>query len=123
GNLYGTAVEGGNSSCYSSFGCGTVYKLTHQGSGWIFNLLYTFNGDNDGVYPRARVIFGPNSTLYGTTEEGGNPSCNAPYGCGTVFNLRPSPTACKTALCPWTETVLYRFAGGADGAFPAWGDL
>ena len=24
----------------------------------------------------------------------------------------------RTALCPWTETVLYQFQGGADGAYP-----
>ena len=38
-------------------------------------------------------------------------------GYGTVFNLRPPPSACKAALCPWTETVLYRFTGGSDGGF------
>ena len=37
------------------------------------------------------------------------------YGCGTVFNLKPPATVCKTALCPWTETVLYRFAGVMTG--------
>jgi uncharacterized repeat protein (TIGR03803 family) len=32
-------------------------------------------------------------------------------------------TSCKTALCPWTETVLYRFTGGSDGGNPQNGDL
>jgi uncharacterized repeat protein (TIGR03803 family) len=32
-----------------------------------------------------------------------------------VFKLRPSPTACKTALCPWSENVLYAFKGDGDG--------
>src|SRR5271169_6701746 len=59
GNLYGTA--------------GTVYKLTHKGSGWTFNPLYSFAG------AEARVIFGPDGTLYGTTTGGGS------EGLGTVF--------------------------------------
>ena len=67
--------------------------------------------------PAARVIFGTNGTLYGTTVEGGT------SGEGTVFNLRPFPTVCKTSICPWMETVLYNFTGGADGAYPGFGDL
>src|SRR5208282_4693072 len=31
-----------------------------------------------------------------------------------VFNLRPTPSACKTALCPWIETILRRFSTGGD---------
>ena len=45
--------------------------------------------------------------LYGTTEFGGK------YKQGTVFELSP-PTSGDN----WTETVLYNFAGGADGAQP-----
>src|SRR5271165_1096627 len=112
GNLYGTAYRGGA-------GYGTVYKLAHKGSGWTFNPLYAFAGGSDGAHPYGRVIFGGNGTLYGTTSEGGNSSCSG--GCGTVFNLKPPATACKSALCPWTEIVLYRFTG-TDGAGPS-GDL
>ena len=32
-------------------------------------------------------------------------------GCGTVFKLSPTSKG-------WAETVLYRFTGGTDGAFP-----
>jgi len=106
GNLYGTTWNGGR-------GCGTVFQLKHQGSNWVFNLLHEFTGGSDGCGPDG-VIFGSNSTLYGTTGGGGN-------GFGTVFNLMPSASGCKTALCPWTENVLYRFTGGLDGAYP--GDL
>jgi len=116
GNLYGTAFFGGDLACDAPNGCGTVYKLTHKGSGWTFNTLYSFAGGSDGANPTARVIFGPDGTLYGTTSSGGS------KGVGTVFNLRPSPKVCKTALCPWTETVLYSFKGGTDGASP-WGEV
>ncbi len=121
GNLYGTAVRGGNTSggCANNLGCGVVFKMKSSGSGWVVTPLYTFAGGNDGGGP-AGVVFGPDGSLYGTTYYGGL-SCpsDTQYGCGTVFHLRPSPSACKSALCPWTESVLYRFAGGSsDGAGP-----
>ena len=110
GNLYGTAQYGGA-------GNGTVFKLSHPGSGWILSILYAFQGGNDGLGPESRVIFGPDGGLYGTTTSGGF------QGYGTVFELRPPVTACKSVICPWTETVLYRFQGGSDGIDPAYGDL
>jgi len=126
GNLYGTTAFGGPSgSCFKGGGCGTVYKLTHTNSGWVLNTLYTFLGGFDGALPQARVIIGPEGSLYGTTTGGGKASCSGDNytGCGTVFKLSPPPTACKAALCPWTETVLYRFQGSTDGANPLYGDL
>ncbi len=121
GNLYGTTAFGGG--CGLQPGCGTVFKLTRKGSGWVFTPLYTFQGGTDGAYPLARVVFGPDGTLYGTTFTGGISGCYNNLGCGTVFNLRPPPRACTTALCPWTETVLYRFTGGGDGGSPGMADL
>ncbi|MGA2906032.1 MAG: choice-of-anchor tandem repeat GloVer-containing protein [Candidatus Korobacteraceae bacterium] len=116
GNLYGTASLGGyaGGDCYN--GCGIVFKLSHQGSGWTLDPLHTFIG-TDGALPQARVIFGPDGNLYGTTTNGGLP------GYGTIFRLQPSANACKTALCPWTETVLYSYQGGNDGESPQYGDL
>jgi len=118
GNLYGTASEGGitGGNCGLD-GCGTVFQLKHKGSGWVFNPLYEFTGGSDGANPEARVIFGPNRTLYGTTNRGGTD------GNGTVFNVRPFASVCKTVLCPWMETVLYRFTGDPDGHAPEYGDL
>lgn len=113
GNLYGTASAGGS-------GSGTVYRLTHKGSGWTFSPLYNFAGGDDGATPIARVIIGPNGTLYGTTEYGGNCVSN----CGTVFNLAPPVSVCKAVKCYWDEKVLYRFLGGdKDGYQPGYGDL
>ncbi len=119
GNLYGATAGGGLSSQNCADTCGVVFKLKSAGQGWVLTPLYQFQGGSDGASP-VGVALGPDGTLYGTTELGGMtcPS-ETQYGCGTVFNLRPSPTACKSALCPWTETVLYRFAGGSnDGAIP-----
>jgi len=114
GNLYGTAYQGGSTDR------GTVFKLVRKASGWVLSPLYSFTGRTDGGAPIARVVFGPDGSLFGTTEFGGR---NCGSGCGTVFNLKPPPFACKTALCPWTETVIYSFSGFTDGANPGYGDL
>jgi uncharacterized repeat protein (TIGR03803 family) len=115
GNFYGTTYAGGSAHL------GTVYQLKRKHSAWVINPLHSFAGyPTDGAYPEGRVVFGPNGTLYGNTFAGGNtPACNPGYGCGTIFNLRPPPTACVSAICPWTASLIYAFGGTAnDGAFP-----
>jgi len=89
---------------------------------WMPTVLHTFLGGTDGANPASRVVFGPDGALYGTTSAGGGNGCNS-HGCGTVFRLTPPASVCKTSLCPWNETVLYRFTNGADGAVPEYGDL
>jgi len=118
GNLYGTTYFGGIFDCPD--GCGIVFKLGKKGSGWILTPLYSFG--SDGAYPDGRVAIARDGTLYGTTNEGGNSGCGG-IGCGTVFQLKPSASAPKSALTPWTHTLLYTFAGGdGDGGHPQ-GDL
>jgi len=125
GNLYGMTSDYGNGNCSfgGTVGCGTAFELAHRGTGWIFNLLYTFTGGDDGQYPSGRMVFGPDGSLYGTTVFGGGGNCTFGQGCGTVFNLRPPASVCKSVLCPWSETELYRFTGGSDGNWPQLGDL
>lgn len=113
GNLYGTASTGGARSC------GTVYRLQPSGGGWTLSLLYNFQGQSwgqsDGCAPYARVVFGPDGNLYGTTHSGGNGNgCRELHGCGTVFSMRPLPGS--------FEQQLYRF-GTYDGSDPFYGDL
>ncbi|MGB9197871.1 MAG: choice-of-anchor tandem repeat GloVer-containing protein [Terriglobales bacterium] len=93
GNFYGTTLQGG------AFGLGTVYKVTASGTETV---LHSFAGGSDGATPYGGVILDSKGNLYGTTAGGG--SSNA----GIVFKLSPSGT----------ETVLYAFAGGPDGANP-----
>ena len=102
-------------------GYGTVFKLMYRGNGWTLTPLYSFSGGDDGASPGARVIIGPDGSLYGTTGYGGVSGCGG-NGCGTVFNLRPPVNTSADVLGNWTETVLYRFAGGGNGALPV-GDL
>ena len=108
GNLYGTTFTGGGSGCGGS-GCGTVFKLTRSGTE---SVLHSFTGSfGDGAGPDAGLIADAAGNLYGTTEFGGGSiGCRSTIGngCGTVFKLTPSGT----------ETVLYSFTGGGDGAEP-----
>src|ERR1700730_4682812 len=81
------------------------------------NVLYRFQGQTDGAYPQAPLIPGTIGSFYGTTSYGGDNARCVYYfhaGCGTVFQLTPpsSPSG------KWTETGLYRFAGGKAGYFP-----
>jgi uncharacterized repeat protein (TIGR03803 family) len=110
GNLYGTTQYGGTADY------GSVFKLVHTGGSWILHPLYSFpndGGGNDGAEPYAGVTIGPDGNLYGTTTRGGG---SAAYG--TVFKLSPPASVCRSTLCPWRETILHRFSGGAMGFFP-----
>jgi uncharacterized repeat protein (TIGR03803 family) len=75
-----------------------------------YKVLHQFNG-TDGAYPAdfSGLIFDASGNLYGTTEIGGA------YGYGTVFQLTPNSDG------SWTESVLYSFSGGSDGAKPSVG--
>jgi len=125
GNLYGTASGGGQTNgCFS--GCGVAFRLKPSSGGWILTPLYLFQGGQqsglDGANPEARMVFAADGTLYGTTFDGGGNSCNTST-CGTVFKLSPPATACKSALCGWDETVVYRFIGPPHAGLPINGPL
>ncbi len=92
GNLYGTTLY-------------DVFKLTPAGNE---TALYTFTGGTDGGFSTSALLLDSAGNLYGTTQSGGDLSCNAPYGCGTVFKLDSAGN----------ETVLHNFTGGTDGMRP-----
>jgi len=102
GTLYGTTVSDGRSGAC----CGTVYSITTSGKETV---LYRFAGGSDGARPLGTLL-NVNGTLYGTTISGGT-GCGSTHGCGTVYTITTSGN----------EKVLYRFAGGSDGANPAAG--
>jgi len=102
GNLYGTTHSGATSP--NCFACGVVFRVSPKGSGWIFSTLHTFQGGgDDGASPSAKVIFGPDGNLYGSTNYGGS------FSLGTVFRLQRPARACVSTNCPWNLTVLYSF--------------
>ncbi|MGA7078008.1 MAG: choice-of-anchor tandem repeat GloVer-containing protein [Terriglobales bacterium] len=76
-----------------------VVRIAHAQSETV---LYSFLGAPDGANPIAGVILDAKGNLYGTTDNGGT------SGLGTVFKLAPDGD----------ETVLYSFAGHAEGANP-----
>jgi len=111
GNLYGTTSGSGSGSS------GSVYELKLRDGNYTVNPLYEFTGGADGAAPYARVVFGPDGVLYGTTYGGGNDA-------GAVFKLQPQPAACVIALCAWRQTVLFAFpANGSGGYQPPFGDV
>jgi uncharacterized repeat protein (TIGR03803 family) len=107
GNMYGTNVNGGD-------GFGVVFEMTPAGSGWNYEALYTFTGGSDGGSPGSTLAFDSAGNLYGTAMSGGIQGCAGDLGCGTVFELSPSGSG-------WTETTLYEFRNGSDGADPEGG--
>ena len=104
GSLYGTTQTGGTSTA-CSYGCGVVFKLVPATQ--TLTVLHDFTGLGDGALPSARVIFGPQGALYGTTTRGGiQTGCN---GCGTVFALNPHTKVL---------TTLHSFGATGDGVGP-----
>lgn len=101
GNLYGMTRHGG------TYGQGTVFKLTSNPDGtWTESVLHSFAGHRDGAEPIwSSPAFDKDGKLFGTTSNGG-------HGYGTVFMLAPNPDG------TWTESILHRFKGGKDGAYP-----
>jgi uncharacterized repeat protein (TIGR03803 family) len=147
GNLYGTTQYGGGGNCYYG-GCGVVFELSKGSSGvwsetvlysfsslnaptggvvfdthgnlyafqysyflqftpstsgtWTQNILYTFSSVGPGA--NAIPVFDAAGSVYGVTNTYGTD--------GSIFKLSPGSGG------TWTESTLYNFTGGADGADP-----
>ena len=87
----------------------TMLALAASAFGQTESILYTFTGGSDGKTPVGSLIFDADGNLYGATFNGGS------GGNGVVFELSPAIGG------GWTETVLYSFLGGSDGALPVGG--
>lgn len=92
GVIYGVTSTGGTN------GCGTIFKINPNGSGYW--TLRTYAG-SDGRNPRG-LMLSPDSLLYGTTYSGGTSNC------GTVF---------KASRDLSSYSVLHNF-DGLGGANP-----
>jgi uncharacterized repeat protein (TIGR03803 family) len=101
GNFSGVTEEGGANSA------GTIFQISPTGT---LTPLYSFCSQpscTDGSYPVGALVQAADGDFYGTTSAGGDATCEAPYGCGTVFKI-----TLGGAL-----TTLHRFSG-ADGQSP-----
>jgi uncharacterized repeat protein (TIGR03803 family) len=102
GNLYGTTYFGGsqNGIC-SGLGCGTVFKITADGT---VTTLHKFE-DTDGAYPEGGLVQATDGNLYGATSSYGA------HSYGTVFKITASGDL----------TTLYNFCSKpncTDGGAP-----
>jgi len=97
GDLYGATLAGGDLTCGTPTGCGTIFKITPGGT---FTTLHSFDG-TDGVNPYGALVQATDGDLYGTTQVGGA------NGDGTIFKITPGGKF----------TTLHSF-DGTDGAAP-----
>ena len=110
GILYGTATSGG----YVGYGAAFMLTPPTQGqTNWTENVIHSFGGWSfyDAGSPDAALVADSSGNLYSTAADGGTALTNN----GTVYELSP-PSGGGT---DWTETILYSFTGGKDGAIPA----
>jgi uncharacterized repeat protein (TIGR03803 family) len=88
GNIYGTTQGGG------SAGGGVIYELAYSGRTWTETVLYSAQGNGDGITPTGGVVFDASGNLYGVFEYGG------PFGSGLIYELSPTARG-------WNEQTIY----------------
>jgi uncharacterized repeat protein (TIGR03803 family) len=101
GEVYGTT----DGQAFSSYGFGTVYQISAEGT---LHTLHSFcDGPDcpDGFAPHGDLVQATDGNFYGTAGGGGDP-----YGYGTVFEITPEGVL----------TTLHTF-DGSDGANPSAG--
>jgi uncharacterized repeat protein (TIGR03803 family) len=92
--LFGLTTDGGD------LGAGTAYTMFVNGSGWM--RLASFGGSNGSGPVAAPALSGDGTQLYCALGQSG-------LGYGTIVSVDSASGAIS---------VLYRFAGGSDGALP-----
>jgi uncharacterized repeat protein (TIGR03803 family) len=113
GNFYGITDEGGSgANCTYGGGCGTIFKMTAQGT---LTTLYNFCQQAncvDGYNPRGSLVQAADGDLYGVTLYGGANTKTGSPNPGTVFKITTGGVF----------TSLYSFCAltnCADGYAPA----
>ena len=107
GDLYGSALAGGNS------GYGVIFELkkpSGKAGSWTESVLHRFSNGNDGADPGGALAFDASGSLYGTTNSGDRFS-------GTVFRLKP-PSRKNGS---WNLSTVHGFTSIPDGENPAAG--
>jgi uncharacterized repeat protein (TIGR03803 family) len=113
GNFYGTTESGG------ATGNGTIFKVTPEGR---LTTAYSFCSQPncaDGANPTVGLILATDGSFYGTAAWGGDPTCIAPSGCGTVFRITPHGELTTLHVFKLTDGARPwgNLTEGADGSF------
>lgn len=88
---------------------GTLFAVSPSGTEKVLYNFCSLANCADGGNPNGGLAEDAQGNLYGTTEGGGNPTCevtNLP--CGVVFKVDTAGN----------ETVLHAFTNGVDGGYP-----
>ena len=107
GDLYGSTGYGGRSCVPDEYGCGTIFRLSQLAAAGqaVESVIFSFpGGDNGGPLPNG-VTFDKAGRMYGSSGYGGVNNL------GVVFEFTGSGNT-------WTQSLIYSFTGGNDGAGP-----
>ena len=111
GAVYGTTTNVGD--CEDN-GCGTVFKLTPNGSTYVETVLCSFREHRQmvGAWPEG-IVADAGGNLFVTTASGGVGGCpNSVYGCGSAIKLTPGQSG-------YRETRVYDFRPNKTGVHPS----
>lgn len=108
--LSGTTLYGAT-ELFGRFGCGTLFKINIDGSG--YTILRQFAPDSGGWEPYCGLILA-GTTLYGTTLGGYSNSSSTSYSGGKVFKVNTDGTG---------YSVLHNFSGSPDDGAQPYGGL
>jgi uncharacterized repeat protein (TIGR03803 family) len=78
GRLYGTTAFGGNVSCGVSGGCGTIFSIARDGTGFTSHLSFDYT---NGSLPSSRLLQIDGNTFVGLAQGGAN------CGFGSVYQF------------------------------------
>jgi uncharacterized repeat protein (TIGR03803 family) len=119
GNLFGTASYGGlySSQCFQ--GCGTVFMLHPQATGWSSKMLYAPASPIGGEFPVAPLSANSAGGVYGSFAQGGEVGAGVLFqlsatGKGSEYSLLPGNDDNPTAAVIAGDGVLYGSAYGSQ---------
>jgi uncharacterized repeat protein (TIGR03803 family) len=113
GNFYGTTAQGnGQNQC--SGGCGTVFKITPDGT---LTTLHSFD-KTDGAYPVAGLVLGTDGNFYGSTYGADSPQSTSDDLPALIFKITPDGALTNLPAENYILSSAYNLMQNViDGAF------